>query len=639
MGSTGGGSPEERGLLGAVLAALEAAGIGLVVEEPDGPGGRRCWVNEAAARLEGHAPAESAGALAALALPARADATDSDATGVAHFEAAVPRAGADPVPVSVTAVARGARGEGGEGGEGAARTRVALLRDRREEQRGGDALGALETRFRGFADAASEPITVLTRGRIVYANPAALGVLGVGSLAELAARPLLDWVEEADRATVAERLARILAGEQLGPYEYRVRRADGIRVRLELVSLAVEHDGAPAVLSVGRDVSERERLQTELRRAEQLAALGTLAAGVAHEINNPLAYVLLHLERLASELAQDTTPASATAAHALGEVRDGCERIRLVVSDLLAFSRPTSDTVEPVDVDEALDAALKLAAHALRHRARVERARADGTLVPRVQAARGRLVQALVNLLINAAEAFADDSTERNEITIDVTLDAHAVVVRIADNGRGIRAEDAARVFDPFFTTKPTGTGLGLAITRSILEAFGGSVALHQRAGGGTSAEVRLRPWQERPSAPAASVAARAPQGTRAAILVVDDEPALANLIGQLLEPAHDVEVCVRSREALERIRARDYDVILCDLMMPELTGIDLWRSACETRPRCRDRFVFVTGGVFTASAAAFLAREQPQVLRKPFTLEELEEAVQSSLERRRTGG
>ncbi|MCC6521869.1 MAG: response regulator [Polyangiaceae bacterium] len=629
MGSTGGGSPEERGLLGAMLAALEAAGIGLVVEEPDGAGGQRCWVNEAAARLEGHPPAASAGALAALALPAPADAPAPDATGVAHFEAAVERVGADPVPVAVTSVACG---------QGALRTRVALLGDRREGPRRGDALRALETRFRGFADAASEPITMLTRGRIVYANPAALRVLGVGSLAELAARPLLDWAEEADRAPMAERLARILAGEQLGPYEYRVERPDGTKVRLELVSLAVEHEGAPAMLSIGRDVSERERLQTELRRAEQLAALGTLAAGVAHEINNPLGYALLHLERLASELARGTTPASATAAHALAEVRDGCERIRLVVSDLLAFSRPTSDAVEPVDVDEALDAALKLAAHALRHRARVARACTDGARVPRVQASHGRLVQALVNLLINAVQAFADDSTERNEIAIAVTSEANAVVVRIADNGRGIRAEDAARVFDPFFTTKPTGTGLGLAITRSILEAFGGSIALHPRAGGGAIAEMRLRPWEERPSAPARSAAPRAPRGARTAILVVDDEPALANLIGQLLEPAHDAEVCVRSREALERIRARDYDVILCDLMMPELTGIDLWRAACEARPQCRDRFVFVTGGVFTASAAAFLAREQPQLLRKPFTLEELEDAVQSCLERRRAG-
>jgi CheY-like chemotaxis protein len=213
------------------------------------------------------------------------------------------------------------------------------------------------------------------------------------------------------------------------------------------------------------------------------------------------------------------------------------------------------------------------------------------------------------------------------------------VVIEVADDGPGIAAADLPRVFEPFFTTKPEGigTGLGLAICRTIVDSLGGDISVHCPPTGGTSVRVRLRAAsadEERTTSPPLPPPSPA-SVRRGRLLLVDDEVRLANLLVALIGDRHDVTVATNADEALARLRAGEgFDVLLCDLMMPGMTGMDLHEIVCRERPDMAPRFVFLTGGAFTERAAAFVAREDITTILKPFDLAQLEATIQSRLAR-----
>jgi PAS domain S-box-containing protein len=374
---------------------------------------------------------------------------------------------------------------------------VADLGARREME---SALRASEARFRQLAEAAPDTITVIAGGKFVYANPAAVRVLGFASAEELMARPLDELLFADETGVMMQRIRERQEGRSLTPREYHGRRKDGSLATLEISAIAIEFQGQPAVLAIGRDVGARKRLQAELMRADRMATIGTLAAGVAHEINNPLTYVLIHLRRLRS-LLPPLVPSSEDRAkieQLVAEAVDGGERVARIVRDLLTFARPGNDEMQAVHVAEVLDSVLHLARASIESRARLERRYAE---VPAAYADAPRLAQVFLNLVLNAVQAFASDDVEQNAITVRLRGEGRWIVVDVIDNGPGIRAEDLSRVFEPFFTTKPpgTGTGLGLTISRTLVESFGGELAVRSRPGEGAHLEVRLRTWSPRP--------------------------------------------------------------------------------------------------------------------------------------------
>jgi signal transduction histidine kinase len=241
-----------------------------------------------------------------------------------------------------------------------------------------------------------------------------------------------------------------------------------------------------------RAEATREAMQANLERAERLASLGTLAAGVAHEINNPLAYVLTNLEYALSRLAEAGAPREDL--EALAEARDGAARVRDVVRGLRAFSRPGAGRRGPADAGAELQAALRLASNEIRRRARLETSLQP---VPWVVAGDHELGQVFVNLLLNAAQAIPEGHAGENVIRVEAGTDAAGWArIVVQDSGQGIPPEVQRRIFEPFFTTKPqgTGTGLGLAIAHSIVVAAGGRIEVESEVGRGATFRVLLPP-------------------------------------------------------------------------------------------------------------------------------------------------
>jgi two-component system, NtrC family, sensor kinase len=351
-----------------------------------------------------------------------------------------------------------------------------------------------EARFRGLCEACPDAIMVMSGGRVVYANVAAARVLRFDAPEALLARPVDELVVAEELAFMRERIAAVSSGQRLTPFEYRARAGDGEVVRLEVSSIAIIYQGAPAVLGVARDITERKRLQAELLRADRMAAVGTLAAGVAHEVNNPLTYVLIHLRRLRGMLPEmiGSHRDRARVEQLLAEVEDGSERVARIVRDLLAFARPGGEEPLPVVVSDVWESVLHLAASSFEKRVRV--VRRLGTL-PAVVGDPARLAQVFLNLLLNAVQALAPIDPSLASIEIGGRIEGDVVVIDVDDNGNGIPERSRSQVFEPFYTTKPPGqgTGLGLAISRMIIEAYGGSIQAAESPSGGARLTLRLR--------------------------------------------------------------------------------------------------------------------------------------------------
>jgi len=387
------------------------------------------------------------------------------------------------------------------------------------------------------------------------------------------------------------------------------------------------------------DITERRELQARLLLADRMASVGTLAAGVAHEINNPLSYVIANIDIASQELRKRATPQLMRALDVLGEAKDGAERVRRIVGDLKTFSRADDAIRERVDLRDVVESSINLAMNEIRHRARLVRELGE---VPRVDANAGRLGQVVVNLLVNAAQAIPEGDASKNEIRVRTRTDGSGrAVLEIEDTGPGMPPDIRARIFDPFYTTKPVGegTGLGLTICHGIVAALGGAIEVESDVGSGSLFRVVLPPARESDRvlrAPVPSVPV-ATEPRRGRVLVVDDEPMIGRAVQLMLEDVHDVVPLVSARDALEHIaRGEEYDAVVCDLMMPEMTGMDLYTELSRGWPEVARRVVFLTGGAFTPRARKFLESVPNGRLEKPFEGPALMEAIAIAMRRGR---
>ncbi len=391
--------------------------------------------------------------------------------------------------------------------------------------------------------------------------------------------------------------------------------------------------GQAAEQALARAEEALRRSEAQILGADRLASLGALAAGVAHEINNPLSYVLLILELLARDLGEQGEVGAR-----LGEARAGLERVKLIVQDLKSFSRIDTERREPVDVRRVLDSTIEIAQNEIRHRALLIR---DFGEVPRVMADPSRLGQVFLNLLVNAVQSMSEGDASRNEIRVTTDLGRDGrVVVAISDTGSGIPPEILGRIFDPFFTTKPAGvgTGLGLSICKGIVTALGGEITVTSKVGEGTTFHIILppAPATERPAAPPRPPKAAPAAPKRGRVMVVDDEPVLAKTLGRSLASEYDVVVISDARDALDRLRLGEgFDAILCDLVMPHVTGMDIHAELAASRPALAGRMIFMTGGTFTARTREFLAAVPNPALDKPFDLTALSALLRARVSRR----
>ncbi|AKI99785.1 PAS domain-containing protein [Archangium gephyra] len=445
----------------------------------------------------------------------------------------------------------------------------------------------------------------------------------------LLGQPFIPFVEPQDLSRFLQHVRQCLLGEtQSTELTLRV----GKERRLVRLHSAPFDGGEPhghLCRTALLDITELRQMQLRLSLTERLATVGTLAAGVAHEINNPLTFVLGSLQlaarRLLNPSGSGTEEMDALLKY-LTDARVGAERIQNIVRDLGTFSHPDERPPAPIDVRQVLELSVKMAQGELRHRARLVR---EYGPVPDVLADGSRLGQVFLNLLVNAAQAIPEGHAEQHEVRLRTWAEERTVCVEVRDTGQGIPPELLGRIFDPFFTTKAVGKGigLGLSISHGLVTALGGELGVESEVGRGSVFRVRL------PMAPGRSAASPTPPRQevlrRARLLIVDDEPLLAQTLQMLLEPRHDVTVLHDAREALEQLRnGTAYDAILCDVMMAEMTGEQFYEELSRTAPEQTFRLIFMTGGAFTQTARDFLARVPNARLLKPFHAEELDKLL-----------
>jgi signal transduction histidine kinase len=397
------------------------------------------------------------------------------------------------------------------------------------------------------------------------------------------------------------------------------------------------------VLYIRDATDEREREIGRLQ-SEKLASIGMLAAGVAHEINNPAAFVLANIEaltghmRLIEDKLRELPGADAArgslsdmlfeASAILQESKEGMARIQRIVRDLGSFSHADEDVSVPMSVNTAVESALTMLRNELKYRARVEQ---DLRATRLVLASAPRLGQVFLNLISNAVQALVEADVKRNLVRVHSRDEGDHVVVEVSDNGPGIAPDAAPRIFEPFFTTKPRGmgTGLGLPISLGIVRSLGGEIIVDSRPGEGATFRVRIPATAAAPAArpSQASVPDTTPPRTfsRRRILAVDDEALLLKAYRRMLTDAHELVTALGGHEALG-VLAKDarFDVVLCDLQMPEMSGMELHAAVMERHPALAERFVFVTGGAFSCDARRFLEEAGPSVIQKPFNVDDL---------------
>ena len=467
---------------------------------------------------------------------------------------------------------------------------------------------ASELSFRTLIDQAPDSIAVHRDGRFVYVNPAMVRRLGYESEADLVGQPVSMTVHPDDREVVAERIRTMMVTSELAPpKETHLLCRDGSTVHAEVAAMPLEYEGQPATVVIGRDLTERRQLTAKLMEMDRMIAIGTLAAGVGHEINNPLSYVIGNLDLLAEArpgVAGFAAGRPDELVRLLDDAREGAARIRDIVRDLKTFSRAGTEDRAPLDVRRLLELSIKLTHNEIRHRARLVEDYGD---VPAVEANEARLAQVFVNLLVNAAQAIPEGAADANAIHVRTRTDGDRVIVEVEDTGGGIPEEHLGRLFDPFFTTKPAdqGTGLGLAICRETVASLGGEIAVDSQVGRGTTFRITLPATRatERVD-PAPLLAAAGAASRRGRILVVDDEPMLAETMRRALSANHDVVALTSARAAMDLLSSNErFDIFFCDLMMPEMTGMELYARVLEAMPEQAGKMIFLTGGAFTPRA------------------------------------
>jgi PAS domain S-box-containing protein len=494
---------------------------------------------------------------------------------------------------------------------------LSLARDITGRKKAEAALRASEEQYRAMFNASIDGLALWNAaGQIVDTNPALWRMYGY-SEEEFSALPPGSW---AGPCYHREFLSAVAAGGSLHS-EVTELRKDGSPLELEVHGIPVRYQGQPHVLTIARDITEKKRSAEELERQreslyqrEKLAALGSLLAGVSHELNNPLSVVV------ARAVLLEEHGDAATKAAAL-KIRTAAERCARIVRTFLAMARQQNPQRGPVAINDVVLAALDIAGYAIRTSS-IEVTLDLSKDIPLVQADADQLHQVLLNLIINAQQSLQEQPAPRRlRITSRCDSEAGVVRVTVADNGPGIPEYLRARVFEPYFTTKPigVGTGVGLAVSLGIIEAHGGTLTVACPEEGGAVFTIALPVGDVCVSAPEAKPPTRADVSKRR-ILIVDDEADIRETLTEILTSAGHRTVAVGSgREALVRMAADTYDVILTDIRMPDLDGRAFYQQIEERWPSRAARVVFVTGDTLASALREFVAECGRPVIEKPF--------------------
>ncbi len=490
-----------------------------------------------------------------------------------------------------------------------------------------DEIRVAEAKYRDLFDNANDFIFTLNGNfKISSANKMVLKTTGY-RLDEIVGLPVQQFI-------VAEQLprlyrllkARLASNSLIDTFELPVLGKTGQEILLE-VTLRVQRAGARPVgiHCIARDITHRRELEQRLQQTEKLSAMGQLVAGVAHELNNPLTSIMGY-----TDLLQHSNLPLAVNAD-LNMIFRQAQRAQVIIKDMLTFSRNFELKAKPVDLNEVASGSLFLMKAQLQTRQVQVKTRFDFGLPP-LMADPHLLEQVFINLITNAIHALADTPDPRQLIIETRQMGTH-LQLSFADNGPGIPENILKRIFDPFFSTKRVGegTGLGLSICFGIISQHQGRIWAENNPAGGAVFYIELplekAIGQLAVTPVAAPIAATSPASL--AILVVDDESTLLKLLERVLTPrGHLVETALDGRSALQKFTTRSFDLVICDILMPDILGTDLYRQAIKTWPYLTDRFIFITGNVVDLETRSFLDTSGLPWLSKPFLPSDVEKLI-----------
>jgi len=478
---------------------------------------------------------------------------------------------------------------------------------------------------RATLEAMPDAVTVFDRSMRIVDFKGALGVPIPMPAQSLVGANLRD-MSHAPADRIAEVLERAFVTREPQRFDYEAQVEGAVRQR----SAWAHRISDDEALWVVRDVTEEKAVAQRLAFADRMASLGTLAAGVAHEINNPLQYVLSNVE-----LARSHDEATPEVRALLGEALDGLLRASSIVASLRTFSRAQEPERTTVDVASVVHQALKLVAMQVKNRATLV---VDAATTAAVSGSPTRLTQVVVNLLLNAVDAL--EGRDKRASVVRITTHHRAldrIAIEIADNGPGIGEHDRHRIFDPFFTTKPVGqgTGLGLSIASQIVRGSGGEIEVESSPEKGTLFRVLLPILPDRADverAPASSPTPP-PADLPPRILVVDDDHLVRDSLGRLLSK-YRITIAESGEEALRAFSDGEFDAALCDVAMPGMSGIELVREVASRWPGREGTIVLMTGGLVTDEQREELGPGAPIILNKPFSQRALADALAGAIQR-----
>lgn len=498
----------------------------------------------------------------------------------------------------------------------------------------------LEAELRALLDSVQPGILILDlQGGIRWSNPRFAELLGLHGLE-------LESIKKADELSrhIAERLRNphifsarwraFLAGHR-GPAHDDIETVGSPPRLIERFSRTVSDYGSPVGwLEIYSDVSDRRQTQTQSLQTEKMAALGKVVAGIAHELNNPLTTIMGNIQLL---LGRGLQPAAVSEAR---RIYQEAERARRIVKNLLYFARENKPDRSVVNLNEMVERTLALRSYELKLKnIRVQTDLAPN--LPKTMADSYQLQQVILNLLMNAEQALLGGRS-RGLVKIRTWFSKRGSIGRIclevSDNGAGIPAEIASRIFDPFFTTKPPGmgTGLGLSIVYGIIRQHDGEISFESKPGSGATFTIELplvNPPADFPKQDSASRGGTATQVRPSRILVVEDEPTVARLIVDVLqEEGHFATASFDSREGLDLLSKNSYDLVICDLRMPDVDGQLFFHTLKEAKSPLQRRMLFITGDTLSPSNLEFIESNRLPYLAKPFSVEELKGAVLQQL-------
>jgi PAS domain S-box-containing protein len=508
-----------------------------------------------------------------------------------------------------------------------------------ERQRAEEALRISEVRFRSVVQAANDAIILGdSEGRIISWNQGAESIFGYME-AEVLGRPLTLLMPERYRQAHQRAIDRLMRTGQprlMGKtLEFHGLRRDGQEFPVEMSLATWQVGGSMFCSGIIRDITERKEAMAQLQRQqealyqrEKLAAMGSLLASVAHELNNPLSVIMVQAELLSPELKDEAL------AERMKAISQSAERCVHLVRNFLALARQNPPQRTQVSLNAVVEDVLELMSYALRID-NIEVVWRPDPALPSLWADLHQLHQVVVNLVTNAQQALRETDGPR-QLVLATQSDAagQRVALEVTDTGPGIPATLQERIFEPFFTTKPpgVGTGLGLPFCRGIIAAHGGEISVHSQLGQGTRFRVDLPVETVSLPAPAPPTPQQPMNTGRKSILVVDDEPGITSALAYLLRrDGHQVETASHGRQALAQIQKRDYDLILCDLRMPELDGPGFYREMTKTHPHLHQCIIFLTGDTLSPEAQEFLERTGVPRLSKPFRAAEVRQAIQQT--------